>query len=154
VSTPTLLAVWTDLAEALRGIRSDGGYTHTVEPDAVVTEPVMALTVARSPFLVVGPTEGTSRQFLASMRVRENPLLFAIEGYLDVDGLDPMRKAEAMSTLAADIERALTRDLTRGGHAVRTLVRAPEFGMGFGAQSRVYVGVLVAVDLIRQYGAS
>lgn len=148
---PVLLRVWVSLANALRQITGPPTYTYSVLPENVREEPTNPMSVVSTPFLVVGPTENASREFKASMRVRER-LLFTVEAYIDVEGLEPIAKAEAMTRIAADVEYALTRDLSRGGLAARTLVRAPEFGAGFGSQTRVYVGHLVEVDLLRTYG--
>lgn len=148
---PILLRVWQSLSESLRAIQGPPLYHYTVRPEDVVEEPTNPMNVVRTPFLVVGPTDGGARDFKASMRVRDR-LVFTVEAYIDVVGMDPIRKAEAMSRIAADVEYALTRDLSRGGLAVRTLIRSPEFGAGFGATNRVYVGHLVEVDLLRPYG--
>lgn len=154
MSAPILETVWNNLATAIRAISVAGGYHYDVDDEAVFTDAVNLMNIPQSPAVMLGPSEGSGRSFLASMRVRDR-VVFSVEAKVDADGLSTTRKLEAFSRFAADIERAVTRDITRGGYAVRTLVRPP-IGpfMGFGAQQQVFFSVDIEIDLIRAYGAS
>jgi hypothetical protein len=154
MSTPILQSIWDSLATALRAINTTAGYHYTVPSGAVYQDMVNVQLAPLAPCIVIGPSEGGSREFKPSMRVRER-IVFALEARVDADGTDVDRKAEAYAKFLADIEKALTVDITRGGLAARTLLRRPVGPfMGFGQQAQVLFSQEVEVDLVRTYGVA
>lgn len=154
MTTPVWQAVWDDLVEALALITTGGGYHYTLSAANISTDMINLIGWPTAPVVMIGPSEGSSRVFLASLRARDR-IVFGLEARVDAPGTDPARKGEAFTDFVADIERALMVDMTRGGFAARTLIRPPVGPfMGFGAQQQVLFSQEIEIDLIRAYGAS
>lgn len=154
MSTPVWQGVWDNLVTALALIDGTADYTYTLESENIYTDMVNLMQLpGTGPFVVIGPSDGHGRKWLPTMRMRET-VIFGLEARVDAPGTTADRKGEAFTLFAKDIERALTRDITRGGLAARTLLRPPVGPfMGFGAQQQVLFSQEIEIDLVRTYGA-
>ena len=157
MADPIALTVLENAASALRAIATGAGYHYTVKSTSVVLDPIEILLVSPTecPFLVVHFAGPGKREFMPALRMKDE-LRLAVVGCVICDGpggvvADP--KMAAWANLAADIEKALTVDATRGGNAIDTRLDQPDEPMlGFGGQNRVIVVQPVRVILRRVYG--
>ncbi len=154
-TTPVLLAIVVNLQAALQAITAPT-YFNTVKPTSVVLDPVALDVVSTTelPFLVVGhrievigPRLYTSRP--VSIKIRRR---IVIEAVLDAPGTDFAHKLTAIQQLVADVETALTVDVTRGGLALDTRVEDETLYVGLATQSRCYVEIPVEVTFGRKHG--
>lgn len=147
--------VWDSLVTALEAIRSDDGYHHTVAtvtPDLVS---LMALPAPRTPALMVLHDGETSLRTFRLGSYVEDRFAFLVEGRIDAPGLTSGEKAGAYADLVADLERAVTRDPTRGGVANHTYVRGtrgPYCGLDAGGM--VLFQARLEVIVVREVGES
>jgi hypothetical protein len=157
-TTPTLLAILLHVQASLQAIAAGGtpSYFTTVKPTSVILDAVGLdiESVTECPFIVLGnrievvaPRLYTSRP--VSIKVQRRIILQAA---LDAPGEDYARKSLAIAQFVADVEVALTQDLTRGGLALDTRVEDETAYMSFPAQSRCYVEIPVEVTFGRKYG--
>lgn len=150
---PLRLRLLHSLATALRGIRQADGYYYTVKPESVMLDPVNILTVAATAlpvFLVEPSTEGV-RTYQPANRL-EYAFFASITARVEADSLGASRKTEAWERLLADIERALTRDITREGLAIDTRLGEPTPLSTIGPDSMVLVLQPVELRHVRVYG--
>jgi hypothetical protein len=157
MSAPRDLALIQSIQSALAAIRRADGYTWDVSADRVVLDPVNLFggvgDCVRSPFFQVEAEPEGAREFLPAMQLRD-VVVASVMGRIDATGSHPDRRAVLGHQLAAEIERALCVDITRGGLASDTRLRKPSI---FQAQSvtdqTVVVVVLVDMPTFRTYGA-
>lgn len=128
---PVILTIIDSMQTALRSISKSAGYFNDVARGSVVKDPVVAETIPDTsvPFLICGHRcDPVSREFTGS---RPSSVLdhwrITIEGRIDVPEVgdefeNADRKVKALAEIEADIEVALTRDVTRGGYAKYTYV--------------------------------
>lgn len=144
------------IAVKLRAITAGALYFNTVKSTSVYTEPVVNPLTApetEAPLFFVEPSEAGSRFYMPSMRVKNN-FQVIITGVAYATGPAHTRsKMETWERLIADIEVALTRDITLGGIAVDTRVLEPTPGFDLGQTPLVTVIQPVTVDLIRTFGS-
>ncbi len=147
--------VWDSLVAALEGIRADDGYSttvRTVTPELLV---VATLPAPRVPALVVLHDGETSTRTFKLGALVEDRLAFIVEGRIDAPGLTSGDKLGAYSDFVADIERAVTRDPTRGGVASWTGVRGVRGPyMGLDHSGIVLFQARVEVLVVRTVGES
>jgi hypothetical protein len=154
-TTPVLLAIVLNLQAALQAITAPT-YFNTVKATSVVLDPVALDVVSTTELLflvvghrieVIGPRLFTSRP--VSIKIQRR---IVIEAVLDAPGTDFAHKLTAIQQLVADVETALTVDVTRGGFALDTRVEDETPYVGLANQSRCYVEIPVDVTFGRKYG--
>ncbi len=154
MSTPVRLAVLQSIVDALRAMGPQIGCTYQVARDEDVTLDRRNLaTVFSLPAFVVEPEGGGQREFLPANRIKDRfPVV--IYGRVDATGLsDSARRLTVFEQLAADVERCLTRDITRGGLAIDTRVLPPrEPYIELDPVNSVYLEQPVEVVVRRIYG--
>jgi len=148
------LAIRKSVQAALQAMSVAGGYHWDVKPSSVVRDPVSLLTVAatETPFFVLGETEPMNRTFFPAMEM-EDAILLRLYARVDAPGLEANRKDDAFENLIADIEKALTVDITRGQNAIDTRLHQPEASAtGLPNQNMVLVMQPIEIRTHRQYG--
>lgn len=135
MADPALTLIWDSLVTALEGIRVEDGYHTTVQTVTRELVSISALSSLKVPaLLILHDGETSTRQYRLG-GVIEDRLSFIVEARIDAPGLETGEKAHAYAALLADIERAVTRDVTRGGAAAWTYVantRGPYMGLDAG----------------------
>lgn len=157
MSQPLQLALVASLRDALLGMTRAAGYSWDVSSDRVVLDYINLVTAVghcqAAPFFFLEPTREGDRQFLPGRRVRED-IVTTITARIDATGAQPGRQFTLGLQLAAELERALTRDLTRGGLAIDTRLRKPALFPEPGATSQLVLVVQdVVMPVVRPYGA-
>ena len=146
-----------NVVETLRGMRLTGGYHWTVRSESVDTDPrnVMGIAAEECPFFIVEGSPEGRRDFEPASQLRD-AFRVMITAVLFAEGTAPHRKAAAGETMAGDLERLLTRDLSRGGYATDTRVLSPEImvalGGGGGEANRVVVVQEIECAIHRTHG--
>ena len=104
-----------------------------------------------TPFFIVevSPNRGIE-YFPASQLLELIPI--DITAAHDAEPLVATSRLSRFQQLCADIEKAVTVDVTRGGRVVDTLIRDKQMGMMVGGQ-RVIAVVQLELRLYRTYGA-
>lgn len=143
------------LQTKLRAINGAPNYHSTVKSASVVLDPaVNILTVppTECPFFIVEPTPEGSKFYMPSMRLKHQ-FQVAITARMDAEtGLGTSLKTVAWERLLADIEVALTQDITLGGLAVDVRLLEATPGFDLGAVTTIVVVQPVLCTLIRSYG--
>jgi hypothetical protein len=150
---PIRLSVLKSMQTALQGISTAAGYYFDVRAEAVTLDRRNLATATLLPAFVINSGAGGTRTYFPSMRMREIfPVV--IYGRADAMGIrDMSRRQTIFERLVADLERALTRDITRGGLAVDTRLQSPlEPYMEMDPINSVYIEQPVDVTLRRVYG--
>lgn len=146
---------WDSLVTALEGIRLEDGYHHTVQTVSPELLLVQALPAPKVPALVIVHDGETSTRTFRLGSLVEDRYVFLVEGRIDAPGLTSGDKLAAFSDFVADLERAVTRDPTRGGVASWTGVggvRGPYLGLD--TQGVVLFQARIEVLVVRQVGES
>ena len=144
-----------DIQRALQAISVAGGYHHDVEKTAVSIDPqdhieVLTGSRARTPFMIVEVSPGRSiRYFPGTQMLELIPVDITAAG--NAQPLVATSRVQTFERLCADIEQALTVDVTRNGKATDTRVLEKQMGMMVGGQ-RVIAVVQIEVRLYRTYG--
>ena len=149
------LAIRKNLQAALQAISRASGYHNDVKATSVRRDPVYLLTVPPTelPFFVLGETDPLQRVFTPALGV-EDHILVKLYARVDSPGLDTSQKDDAFENLLADIERALTVDITRGGNASDTRLHPAE-AAAMGAANQPIVILSQAIEIrgaLRIYG--
>ena len=148
----TRLRILKNLQSTVQGITTGGGYNYTVPPTSVVLDPTVNILTVNGdlPYVIIEATPDGGITYYPAEQKRE---VFKVNlvARVDADASDPLSRATAWEKLAADFERALTRDHTRGGNAVDTRLGTPAPFVGVGS-SVVVVVVPVEVRFHRTYG--
>ena len=150
----TALSIQQSLATAIRAMTVAGGYTYNVQATSVMLDPVNleTLSPAMLPAFYVHIDSPGERGFLSPMRVKDR-LNFTVVARADATGLAFDRKHTTFAALVADLEKALTVDITRGGLATDTKLGQPEAPlMQLGNGNIVVVVQPVSVLTYRVYG--
>lgn len=150
-----LRTVWDSLVTALEGIRADDGYHATVQTVSPELLMVATLPAPKAPALVIIHDGETSTRTFKLGALVEDRLAFLVEGRIDAPGLTSGDKLAAFSDFVADIERAVTRDPTRGGVASWTGVRGVRGPyMGMDHSGLVLFQARIEVLVVRTVGES
>lgn len=146
--------ILTAIADRLRTMTVAGGYHWTVKAEGVKTDPENILTVPETelPVFLVEFARG-QREFNAANQL-ESFVTVLITARAAASGLDPVRKVQLGENLLADIEKALTVDITLGGLLFDLRVQEPDPTFaGFGNVNTVIVLQEVECHWHRTYGA-
>lgn len=144
-----------NIQTALRGITGNPTYHYTVKSDSVTLEPLATfgnIPVTELPAFIVEPAGIGTITFWPATRLH-NVFGVLVTGYhVAPEGTSRNRKYAVWEQLFADIEVALTQDITRGALAIDTLIHEPQMAADVGAGNGVECRVPVDVRLIRTYG--
>lgn len=145
--------VLANIVATLQTMSIVGGYAWTVKPESVQTDPrnVMAVAEDECPFFMVEPSPEGPRTFEPASQLRDG-FRVLVTAVLFAEGGQATRKTATGETMARDLERLLTRDLSRGGYATDTRVLTPELLVALGADNRVVVVQEVECAIHRTYG--
>ena len=140
---------------ALRAISVAGGYFHDVATEAVSIDPadhieVLTGALLHSPFLIVEIPPARRMRYMPASQLLEI-VSIDITAAADAAQIDGTSRVLTFQKLAADVEKALTVDITRGQRVSDTRIVDKQMGMMVGAQ-RVIAIVQTEVRLHRQYG--
>lgn len=150
---PQRLALLRDVQAALRAIQDPSVYFYPARPENVFLDPVnlMGLPSTSLPAFVVEP-DNTGRRSYQPAEVLRYEFAVLITARVDAEGIATDRKTVAGEKLLADIERALTVDITRGDRAVDTRLDEPVTSCDVGASNMVVVRQPLRILHFRQYG--
>ena len=145
-----------NMQRALQAISVAGGYHYDVAAAAVSIDPhdhleVLTGSLARKPFLIVEVSPGRHIQYFPGTQMREL-IPIEITAATDAQALVATSRAQTFQRLCADIEKALTVDVTRNGKATDTRILDKRMGIMVSAL-RVMAVVQTEVRLHRTYGA-
>lgn len=153
---PLRLRVLEALQTKLRAINGNPTYHSTVKASSVVLDPavnILTVPTTETPFFIVEPTSEGSKFYMPSLRLRHQ-FQVTITARVDaVTGLGTARKTQAWERLIADMEVALTQDITLGGLVVDVRLLEATPGFDLGATTTIIVVQPVVCTLIRTYGA-
>lgn len=152
--TPIALAIVQDLQTALRAIAVDAGDYATVAATAVKLDPDQSMEEFVRPIgprpLVVIEAPQTAFEYRPASQVR--CVLSSSIHWLDaVDVTDDTDRLQQFCRAASDVERAITRDVTRGGRVVDTRITTVTLNEAITA-SQVYAEIGIEMVLHRTYG--
>lgn len=154
MADPQRLLIQQDLATALRAMTVAGGYTYTVQAGSVTLDPVSLETVPPGmlPACYVHADTGSERQFQPADRIKDR-YRYTIVWRADAVGHDMDRKTKVFERMSADLEKALTVDITRGGHAIDTRLDPPDAPLMQLGAGQVVIGVQTLTVVTRHvYG--
>jgi len=142
-----------NLKTALEAISIAGGYHHDV--GAVSVDPAdhteaLLGTSAQVPFFIVEIATARGLQYFPASQLLER-IPVDITAAHNAEQLVQTARLQTFQRLAADIEKALTVDVTRGGRATDTRIVDKQMFMSVGGQ-RVLAVVQCEVRLYREYG--
>lgn len=157
MTEPIEYRILLNVQSALQTISQGGGYFFTVGASAVSLDPVDTIDIvlgraAASPFFVVEvgsagrPTYQPASQILELLPI--NIIAFANAEQQQ----DPVAKTKVYERLCADIEKAMTVDISRGGMATDTRIIGRQMQVTTGSV-RVVALVQVEIRVYRTYGA-
>jgi hypothetical protein len=142
------------LQTALRAISVAGGYHYDVESVAVKLDPNQANDAVHAPGgprpLLLIQVDPERRQYQPASELRQ-VLPVVVHWVQESDATDDNSRMRAFFRGCADVEQAITVDISRGGLAVDTrIVRCVNDDSLDGSQ--VWARVEVEIALFRQYG--
>ena len=145
-----------DIQTALKNISIGGGYNHNVDAGAVSVDPadhieVLTGALSHAPFFIVEVSPGREIGYSGGNQTREFIPLDVTAAH-DAEQLDPTSRLSVFQQLCADIEKAITVDITRGGRVTDTRIVEKQMGMMVGGQ-RVIAVVQLELRLHRTYGS-
>ena len=114
------------------------------------TDNVLTVNGAELPFYVIEPTPDGSREFYPAMQIVDQ-VEFNVQCRKDCEDADPAARATTWENLIADVEVALTQDVTLGGLVYDVRLGTPRPFVGVGSNIVVVVQP-VTVRLHRTYG--
>lgn len=141
------------ICAALRAMTTGGGYTYTVRAASVVRDPVNILAVPDTnlPFFVVEPSPQGDTRYMPANQVQHD-FAVLVTARITAPGIAPDRKSKAWERLIADLEKALTVDITLGGLCSDVRLGEPSPLTGVGPDNIVIVTQPLTVKLWRTYG--
>lgn len=155
-SDPRELAIVQDIQTALRAAVAGSTYHYTLASAAVKLDPNHAAEELDSPsgprpyaLIEIGDLTHEFRDARAGEVQVALPL--TIHWYHDTDPTDDASLLSTFFKGCADVETALTQDITRGGRAVDTRVTGRALGLA-ASGARVWAGIDVEVSIWRAYG--
>ena len=153
-SDPLRLALIQHVVTTIRGINGASQYHYAVKANSVITDLTMSAPnwpVTELPLFLVEPTNQGSRLYMPAVRIKDSVQLL-VTAFHNIDGTAPDRKTTANEYLIADLEVALTQDITRGGRAIDTRLGEPQPFMDMGSSGGCGVIVPLDIRVIRTYG--
>lgn len=156
MADPVRLGVLLAIQAALRGMSRAAGYSSEPRHDSVVLEPVdlLSLEPGKLPLFIVAPDDRQSERVFHPSRLLRTTFSVLITAAVTAPNFGLDYKIRAAEEVHADIEKALSVDLTLGGLVVWTKVLEPDPPfMSLGSQTRVLVQQPVEVLIIRRLGA-
>lgn len=140
----------------VRGISGSPLYFNYVKAASVVLDPsvnIITLPATELPFFIVEPMPpGSKFDYMPAMRLRHEFHVLITARQDAPTGTSTDRRMKTWEHLIADIEVALTRDITFGGIAVDVRLLEPTPGFDLGASPTIIVVQPLVVRLIREYG--
>lgn len=155
MSEPISFRIVQDLQTALRAIASGSGYFNTVQSTAVKLDPNAAVDAIKAPG---GPRP------LALLQYNPEKWSYSPDGDVKLfmpivvhwvqesDGADDDSKLKTFCRACADVEQAITADLSRGGLAADTRIVRQSYNNDEPDGSRVWAQIELDVQLHRTYG--
>ena len=147
------LSILLALQTALRAILGASYHYPVTDPDNVsldVTMNLMTVSGADVPLYMIEPTPEGDKDFHPGMHMVERFRINIFARY-DAAHADAGARAQVWEDLAADIERALTVDVTLGGLVYDTRVLVPQPFVGTGSPIVILVQP-IEVRVHREYG--
>ncbi len=153
LTNPRELLLLLNVQTALRAISTAAGYGWTVRADSVALDVcnIFDVPVEHLPFFIVEPTDDGQRTFEPAMQL-EDEFVATLTCRVDAKGEGADRRNTIGLQLAADIEKALTLDVERGGLAADTRLRKPQIYSSASGEQTVIVVQRVVMKLFRTYG--
>lgn len=156
MTVPIGLAVVLNLQAALQGIARSAGYFNDVKATSVVLDPqaLDAMPTTEMPFIVLDVEENGTTVYsgISKPNAIQNHWTIPLLARVDAEGGDTSQKRRAAWQFHADVEKALTVDLQRGGLAQYTYLNWPQFYFGLPSEIEVYVKIPIEIHLQRSYG--
>ena len=156
-SDPLRQQVLEAIQTKLRAIVAGALYFNTVKSTSVVLEGnanLMTMPHTEDPYFIVEPTPEGSRFYMPAMRMKNNFQVSITARNHAPGGTGLSRKMETWEQLLADIEVALTRDITLGGLVIDVRLLEPTPGYDLNQQSPMVMVVQPLIcTLIRTYGS-
>lgn len=147
-----------DYQTALRTISVAGGYFNDVDSASVSIDPadhleVLTGTLARFPFFIIEISPARRLRYLPAKQMIE-VIPIDITAAAEATQLVATSRVQTFERLAADIEKALTVDITRGDRVSETKIVDKQMGMmvGGGSGQRIIAVIQTEVRLHREYG--
>jgi hypothetical protein len=143
----------------LQAIDGTSIYFNTVKSTSVVLDPavnIFSLPPTEMPFFIIEPMVSGSKFYMPAMKLRHEfqVLITARADVVTTISLtNTSRKTKTWEELLADIEVALTRDITLGGLCVDVRLLEATPGFDLGSSPSVFVNQPLVVKLIRTYGS-
>jgi hypothetical protein len=141
-----------DALQAIDGV--SGLYHYPVAHESQVsidpTDNVLTVNGADLPFYVIEPTPDGSREFFPAMQLKDEFEL-NVHARKDCEDGDPVGRVTTWENLVADMEVALTQDVTLGGLVYDVRLGTPRPFVGVGSNIVIVVQP-VTVRLHRTYG--
>lgn len=155
MSEPIEFQILENVQTALRGISTTSGYYSDIVDEAVKLDPDVDAETLRGrqsmwPFIFLQPMpeEWIYEGMPNGLRL-EWPL--KIHWVNDTDGTDDAAKARAFFRGCADVERAITRDISRGGLAIDHRIRTRAFNLSDDG-TVVWAEIDTVIRVRRTYG--
>jgi hypothetical protein len=144
-----------NLQAALQAISIAGGYFYDVADEGVSIDPTVNLLTAApleaDPFFVVMPELGATRRYQPAFQIRDE-LVFSINARKDMtDQYSRVERPLIWERLAADVEKAVRVDPSRGGLVMDTLLGEPQPFVGVGSPAVLLVNT-VRMPIHRTFG--
>lgn len=139
----------------LRAINGNPTYFFIVKSTSVVLDPavnILTLPPTEMPYFIVEPTPLGSKFYMPAMKLRHEFQVVITARHDAPGGTSTSRKMETWEQLIADIEVAMTRDITLGGVAVDTRLLEATPGFDLGDKPTIIVIQPLVVKIIREYG--
>lgn len=158
MSMPVLLSIVLNMQAALQAISTAAGYFNDIKPTSVVLDAQALAPVSPTevPFIVLGHmVEPVNREWGRSrsgvLGAIQDRWRIVLEARVDAPGLGTARKLTALTNFEADVEKALTLDLQRGGLALYTYVMQGTRFTGLANDPMSYLQIPVEILLDRPY---
>lgn len=146
--------VLANIASTLAALRIADGFDWDVQAGSVFRDPINLLTAQPGtalPLFQVEPSDRGRTEYQPALQIRHH-FDVVITMRHDAEGIAPDRKSKLWEKLIANVETALSKDITRGGAAIDTLLGEPLPMVSIGADNMVVVVQPITVRIRRTYG--
>ena len=155
MAEPLSYQILLNLQSAHRAISTGAGYFFSVDSVAVSIDPVDVIEIvlgraASSPFFVIELGVYGRPMYQPANQMLEF-LPFNVVAFANAKHLDPVSRVKTYEELCADIEKAVTVDIARGGKATDTRIAGKQMQVTTGSL-RVVAIVQLEVKTYREYG--